>query len=372
MNKISPPPSPCPCKRRVLCQHCIERALLPVQQRHKEARERWETARRNCRILPAEENLNELQESSRRLRKRLEYLNALTSSTALEVCAAAVANEQRQLPPEALEVQGVHQRFQAFQQVSYQALEEAYDSAQQQVQSLRRQWTLAAFRIHKIVVDPVVKTDGAKQARGIGKIGGLPLPNAGPELFAVLPASELQSALRMVASSTCLVARCLGIRLPHPILLRPTSQLDDIVDFGDEEEKVERSSRSTKLSTSVALAAQKVTRSVFSAPTSRLSDNVSESVKAPSMDPSKVQQRLRHSRAAILAESSAHSSTTFALEASLLGEEFATAWQLLQNNVVHLCIRAGVPVSDLWPAQAVLLNLHALYLYCKQEEGLVE
>ena len=368
MNQIPDPP--CPCKRRVLCTHCVERALLPVQERHREARERWETARRNCPLPDEEGNLNELQETSHRLRRRLEYLNALTSSAALEVCAAAVANERRQPQLEALEIQGVHQRFHAFQRVSYQALEEAYDSAKQQVQALRKQWALAAFRIHKIVVDPVA-SDAIKQARGIGKIGGLPLPHAGPELFAVLPASELQSALRMVASSTCLVARCLGIPLPHPVSLRPTVQHDDIVEFGeDEEEKIERNSISTKLSNSVALAAQKMTRSVFSAPTGRfVSDSGSSMTPPPSMDPSKVQQRVRHSRAAILAESAARSSTTYALEASVLGEEFATAWQLLQNNVVHLCIRAGVPVSDLWPAQAVLLNLHALYLYCKEEDG---
>jgi hypothetical protein len=310
--------------------------------------------------------LAELQETSRRLRQRLEFLKELTSSTALEVCAAAVANERS--PQEtALEVQEVYQRLQAFQQASYPALQEAYDSAQQQIRALRIQWALAAFRIHKIVVDSIIKTDH-KQARGIGKIGGLPLPNAGPELFAVLPASELQSALRMVASSTCLVARCLGISLPHPILLRPSLQRDDIIECNDTP-KVETSNISTKLSTSVALAAQKVSRSVFASPRAE-----SESVLSapPSMDPAKVQQRLRHSRAAILAENTSPNSSTYALEASVLGEEFATAWQLLQNNVVHLCIRAGVPVSNLWPAQAVLLNLHALYLYCKEEEEINE
>ncbi len=363
MNK-SLPPCPCHSKRRVLCHFCVERALVPLQERHREARERWEKARTNCVILSEDTTLAELQETSRRLRQRLEFLNELTSSTALEVCAAAVANER---PPPAVEVHEVHQRLQAFQQASYPALHEAYDSAQQQVRALRIQWTLAAFRIHKIVVDPMVKTDH-KQARGIGKIGGLPLPNAGPELFAVLPASELQSALRMVASSTCLVARCLGIPLPHPILLRPSRQQDDIIECSDAQ-KVETSNISTKLSSSVALAAHKVSRSVFASPRAE-----SESVLSapPSMDPTRVQQRLRHSRAAILAENTCQNSTTYALEASLLGDEFATAWQLLQNNVVHLCIRAGVPVSNLWPAQAVLLNLHALYLYCKEEEEITE
>jgi hypothetical protein len=39
----------------------------------------------------------------------------------------------------------------------------------------------------------------------------------------------------------------------------------------------------------------------------------------------------------------------------------------LQNNIVALCIRAGVPVTALWPAEAVLLNLHALQVYCREQ-----
>jgi len=74
-----------------------------------------------------------------------------------------------------------------------------------------------------------------RQARGIGKIGGLPLPHAGPELYGVLPPKELQSALRLVASLTSTAAQCLGILLPHPILLRPScSPSGDIVNWSEE------------------------------------------------------------------------------------------------------------------------------------------
>jgi hypothetical protein len=48
-------------------------------------------------------------------------------------------------------------------------------------------------------------------------------------------------------------------------------------------------------------------------------------------------------------------------------EEFAIALQLLQNNVIALCIRAGVPVNHLFPAEAMLLNLHALATYCQEQ-----
>jgi hypothetical protein len=48
-------------------------------------------------------------------------------------------------------------------------------------------------------------------------------------------------------------------------------------------------------------------------------------------------------------------------------DHFAIALQLLQNNVICLCIRAGVPVTNLWPAQAVLLNLQALQEFCQEQ-----
>jgi hypothetical protein len=48
-------------------------------------------------------------------------------------------------------------------------------------------------------------------------------------------------------------------------------------------------------------------------------------------------------------------------------DEFAIALQLLQNNIVALCIRAGAPVTQLWPAEAVLLNLHVLNEFCQQQ-----
>jgi hypothetical protein len=46
-------------------------------------------------------------------------------------------------------------------------------------------------------------------------------------------------------------------------------------------------------------------------------------------------------------------------------DQFSIALQLLQNNVVSLCVRAGVPVDRLWPAEAILLNLHALWEHCQ-------
>jgi len=48
-------------------------------------------------------------------------------------------------------------------------------------------------------------------------------------------------------------------------------------------------------------------------------------------------------------------------------DQFSIGLQLLQNNVVALCIRAGVPVEELWPAEAILLNLYSLWVYCQSQ-----
>ena len=77
-----------------------------------------------------------------------------------------------------------------------------------------------------------------KQPSGIGKIGDMPIPHAGQELFGVLPQHMLSSSLRLIANLTNLLARCLGIVLPHPILLRPM-----LVHASDETDKATKSKK---------------------------------------------------------------------------------------------------------------------------------
>jgi hypothetical protein len=208
------------------------------------------------------------------------------------------------------------------------------------------------------------RSKGEKDISGIGKSGGLPLPHKGPELFGFLPAAELQSALRLVASLASLTARCLGINLPHPILLQPGVAGDDIA---------------VPVSDGWALSEPGVVDGLRHRQNpaghgqngQRLLKEASKSMSIPpSMDPEKVQQRLHHAAAAVLAEDDSCSSTyTLSVKRNMNDnqDEFAIALQLLQNNIVALCIRAGVPVDKLWPAVAVLLNLHELFLFCETQ-----
>ena len=86
------------------------------------------------------------------------------------------------------------------------------------------------------------------------------------------------------------------------------------------------------------------------------------------MESSVVQERIRHASAAILAEDTSANSSRYSLSAKVMAQDqYAIALQLLQDDVVVLCIRAGVPVAKLWPAQAILLNLQALYEFCCEQ-----
>ena len=86
-------------------------------------------------------------------------------------------------------------------------LRDALDHGRHQIQSLRFQFALRVFDMHRIDVGEEY-ANGNKgkmnkdNATGVGKIGGLPLPHAGPALYGVLPQGVLASSLRLVATLT--------------------------------------------------------------------------------------------------------------------------------------------------------------------------
>ena len=114
-------------------------------------------------------------------------------------------------------------------------LKDALVTGTKQIQTLRFQYACKVFDMHKIDVGEQYTNNHNKKnenkehqhsnnnsnlsATGVGKIGNLPLPHAGPVLYGVVPRMVLASSLRWVASLTQLVARCLGVVLPHPILV---------------------------------------------------------------------------------------------------------------------------------------------------------
>ncbi len=431
------------------CSVCVQRILQPHYDRHAQALSDRNQARQECArqldALPNYNRLGELQAESERLRERLTSLRRRCADMAVRVASQAVENDsfreaiQLALPADGTE--GPQNQLERLEQSLLQgSLHDAIDVASRQVRVLRFQWARKALAMHRLDIDPndVKLTPlqerksksqqgypaAPRRARGIGKIGGLPLPHAGPELYGVLPPKELQSALRLVASVTCTVARCLGIVLPHPILLTPTtggSAVGDITDTVSDNElqrRLRESHHATSLvddgmhppyqsipsnvsrsiphdspqptgSSSImalmdtsywkrsaknALAratghTTSVLSSNFANPSTSLTASSSTSSSSlPSMDSSQLSLRIHHATAAVLAEDASPTSSVFALGAEVMHQQdFAIALQLLQNNVIVLCIRAGVPVSKLWPAEAVLLNLYQLDQYSQQQ-----
>lgn len=315
---------------------------------------------------------------------------------------------------------------------------------------------------------------------GIGKIGGLLMPHRGPLHFdGVLPHNILVSSLRMIASLTCLLARCLSIELPHPIVLCPIAQRgggrgedwrwirDQTADIMDSScgltscnEKNDKDHPCSHLDSGITLMKHVDDLVVMNNPTSELTPHdksvthdkernrapvvsssshasnmmmrqyppgtsVKQSTSASSlmslvgsssklishsarkafdkmtghhhqqqrnhnaksnvniatvaMDGDAVALRVKFASCAIIYESIPGvnvSNTRYELRPpsttadrktrEKAEEQFSIALQLLQNDIIALSIKAGVPISMLWPAEAMCLNLHSLKLFLSQ------
>jgi len=410
-------------------------------------------------------------------------------------------------------------------------LRDALISGTKEIQTLRFQFACQVFNMHRLDVGEQYSTtteDGGETAAttkvgnnegatGVGKILGLPLPHAGPVLYGVIPAVVLASSLRLVASLTQLVARCLGVILPHPILVcfKECYKCGSMYDFGcdvvdvssnyesgcdnddsDDDEYLggggggiedtdhrenwcsaclnniegmskdvpstptrpgpslsqENNTRRSSILAIMGTSARKVATltttaiSLTSSVTSRAITHMQQSTststgtanskndchqsksntsssmnvinndiplyrksyESVSMSPSSISRRIQHASFAYIRESHDISATEYILNPPRYGddsstvadssnddsnivvlggntntmtkftnrdefheaeERFAIGLQLLQNDIVALCFRAGVDVSQLWPAESVLLNLHSLWRHCQQMAG---
>lgn len=422
---------------KVLCSSCVEYRLENLRERRRRILQERNHEREVCRKQLEESPLGplvELQEQVQWKREKAEALRQECAQRAVDVARQSCENDERRQQIEMAQRSLIYRPYLSRLQASLLdggSLDHALQQGRQQVRLLRFEWAKRAFLMHRLDVtipsdngtpsttatavavgvrSSVTTSAGASQpkiAKGIGKIGGLPLPHAGAELYGVLPPKELESALRLVASVTSLVASCLGIVLPHPILLQSSSSASaashDLAQdtplhsttaksaaaaaassqtTTDHNKNNYFSSDSNHVTAMPSLAAStaslanlmgETAKNLWSGATTSvpkknpllLEDTPQSMVIPPSTDSNVVKERVRHASAAILAED-ASTGSRYSLAASVMAEDqYATALQLLQNDVVILCIRAGVPVGELWPAQAVLLNLQALYNFCK-------
>ncbi|KAL7426845.1 hypothetical protein ACHAXH_000749 [Discostella pseudostelligera] len=363
-----------------------------------------------------------------------------------------------------------------------------------EIQTLRFQLACKVFEMHRLDIRDQYTSNTTSQQQqpqhekttsGVGKISGLPLPHAGPVLYGVIPPEVLSSSLRLVASLTQLVSCCLGVVLPHPILVYPMEckvcgcMYDgyggDIIDAsmndGCDDEDIADDDRdqdgqlfnlcstcrsdgltndttmtqSPHHPTSATQTRSKSSLLSFVGSSARRAISLTTTVTSPSNHPyhhdnphsavvgtmqksnarpqfhqggstdnsiAITKRRINYASYAYLRENHDTSATEYVLHPPRWGggetssssskssggdtiqspvtttttpimaqqqpstyatreefhaaeERFATGLQLLQNDIVALCFRAGVDVPTLWPAESVLLNLHALWCHCR-------
>jgi Vacuolar sorting 38 and autophagy-related subunit 14 len=406
---------------RVYCPSCVRRALHDAQERHAVAKQIWWNARQQCteyfRNRPPHDDAAhrwmEYQHRQQALRMELDQLRQQCSKVAMEAytlhAKIVERQEQQQRSPEPLATV----RRQILSQIqrnlcgyytaaphdqdptivsespaneipppSGGALIDAIQEAKQYNRTLRFHWAIQAFEMLRLHVEEedlfnaAEKTlnhpasDPRQSVSGIGKISGLPLPHAGPELYGVLPREELQSALRLVAQLTHLVARCLGIVLPHPILLQPLSHPSTAESNPPvrtfilekallEEMDIANLARATNAPNTLSL--ERRGDGLYPTSTDSISSSTALSTLAQSMDPARVEQRIQHAVAPIVAED-VRRTTWYSLST-----DPGVGLALLQNDILALCLRAGVPIPQLYPGEAILLNLYALKVYCREQ-----
>ena len=371
----------CPCRSKssrsslLLCPACVQNALQGLLEQRQTVLEQRNLARDDCSVrlqqLQQDPSLSELAFDSQSLRQELARLRQTCGFLAVQVGAQVVQNEERRFIEPERQLESRTKLIQLQESLVQSAMPLALQDAQDTVKIRRFHLANRVFHMHNLQVgEEKTISSRHRHARGIGKIGGLPLPHAGPELYGVLPPQELSSALRLVASLTSTVSQCLGIVLPHPILLQPgPAKAGDVIETCVPKNHQEIDTipvvpvePSTSLMASItSLWSNKIKTPVLQPRTVMLDDQMT-----PSMDHATVAVRLLHAQHAVLAEHQSISCSKYVLTPSN-PDDFAIGLQLLQNDIIALCIRAGVLIEDLWPAEALLLNLQALWKYSQKQ-----
>ena len=370
----------CPCRSKAsrlsppLCPTCVQNALQGLLEQRHAALEQRNRARGDCSIrlrqLHQGPSLSELAIESQSLRQELSRLRHECGSLAVQVGAKVVQNEERQAQDPEKQLESRTKLIHLQESLVKSAMPLALQDAQATVRIRRFHLANQVFHMHNLQVGEEESISPRQQhARGIGKIGGLPLPNAGPELYGVLPPQELSSALRLVASLTSTVSQCLGIVLPHPILLQPgPAKGGDVIETcGPKNHEIDTIPMvpvepSTSLLSSITSLWTIKTKMPVSQPKKLMLDDQT----TPSMDHDTVTERLQHAQHAVLAEHQSSSCSNYVLSPHN-SDDFVIGLQLLQNDIIALCIRAGVLIEDLWPAEALLLNLQALWKFSQKQ-----
>jgi hypothetical protein len=268
---------------KTYCQSCIQATLSQKIFQHKAALVSRNKSRELCsqairefrtqgpRFISAQQTIDQFQDQIATMAKDIERMREECGKKSIALASYSVTQSNRAIELDQhrnivhnvrsnLDVlrtsllvgdeNGLDEEF-----VSAGSLTSTIENTVHDVKKRRFQLALEAFEMHRMDVGseyhaltiddlmegPETETDVAPSGThanarfrrlvrqrvpsGIGKIAGLLLPHRGPSHFnGVLPPNVLISSLRLVASLTNLLARCLAIELPHPIVLCPISR----------------------------------------------------------------------------------------------------------------------------------------------------
>ncbi len=180
---------------------------------------------------------------------------------------------------------------------------------------------------------------------GIGKILGLPLPNSA-SLYSMLPKPALTTALRLVAGLTTHLARVLDFSLPHPIVC---ANFNKSKKDGEEYDKLIHRQEPTPRTPPFPIMSLRHKLKCAKAVVL---------LEQPTPDNSMKRAGIGNQRCFISQQQE------YVLELPedpndyLLREEFGIGLQLLQHNVISLCMKIEVAPDDMHPAEALLMNLY--------------
>lgn len=287
----------------LVCADCLRLELEPIRQKLAHVHKLLPTLRVACREAYRQ------GEQAQRDGVKLEQLNLESSrleSKLRELCGVvsrervACASERRRLM-ERSEAVMKGEALLARRRAELEAVRRALfgGSGSRRKQLLESSpWRRAADAFSAFPIKRVSDAAPVRDShglRGVMAIVGLPLPNLGSAVLSssALPRNVCRTALAAVASLVASVASALRVELPHPLQPRLGSNDNAAVD--------ERLRPATR-------------RRYPLAP---------PEPGAPAKD----------------------------------HDAFATALHLLQNDVTHVCVKAGLPPNELWPAEAILLNL---------------
>jgi len=213
--------------------------------------------------------------------------------------------------------------------------------------------------------------------RGVMTIVGLPLPNVGSGyvLADALPKEVCASALAAVALLTSVVANVFGVTLPHPLVPRVgTDTAAAVCGEGGRRHSFDGPSpqgQGLQRRQPRSAGAASSPSGAVSSPGGGALHHGAPSVKRPTSWGASKQYFATPKRSTTATppgggsgtwSSSSSTQQRYALAPRDGGDSdnFVIALNLLQNDVTYLCVKAGLDPSDLWPAEAILLNLAEL------------